>query len=320
MVKILAQQEYCGDVINFKTYSKSYKNKKRLPNAEENMAVFHEVHPPIVKREIFERIQAKRGSTRKRKTIDGERNLFSGLLVCADCGHNLHFHFNQKNHDIQYFNCSNYKGNRGTCDSTHYIRVDFLEQVVLAEIRRLTRFASKYEDTFVQAVMGYSQSVVTKECKQQERDLKSLLERNEELDVLFERLYEDNVSGKISDDRFSKMTSKYENEQAENTERIKTIRTVLDAGKGRTKNTDLFLTAVRKYTRVRKVTPKMLGELVDKIEVYNAEKIDGVKTQRLTIHFNCIGSIQIPEDIPLELPDVNLNTRKGVSVVYAPTT
>ena len=131
---LLYQQEYCGDVLNFKTYSKSYKNKKRIHNDPENWVVFQNVHEPIIERAVFEQVQQKRGKMRKRRTSNGEHNMFSGLLVCADCGCNLHFHFNQGNPEIKYFNCSNYKGNRGTCQSTHYIRVDFLEEVVLGEI------------------------------------------------------------------------------------------------------------------------------------------------------------------------------------------
>ena len=100
-----------------KTYSKSYKNKKRLANDRENWVIFQDVHEPIIERSVFEQVQQKRGKIRKRRTHEGERNMFSGLLVCADCGHNLHFHFNQGNPDIKYFNCSNYKGNRGTCTS-----------------------------------------------------------------------------------------------------------------------------------------------------------------------------------------------------------
>ena len=149
VTKILSLQEYCGDILNFKTYSKSYKNKKRLENDRENWVIFKDVHEPIIERSIFEQVQQKRGKIRKRRTNEGEHNMFSGLLVCADCGSNLHFHFNQGNPEIKYFNCSNYKGNRGSCTSTHYIRVDFLEQVVLGEIRRLTKFASFYEDEFL---------------------------------------------------------------------------------------------------------------------------------------------------------------------------
>ena len=315
---ILSLQEYCGDILNFKTYSKSYKNKKRLANDRENWVIFQDVHDPIIERAVFEQVQQKRGKIRKRRTHEGERNMFSGLLVCADCGHNLHFHFNQGNPDIKYFNCSNYKGNRGTCQSTHYIRVDFLEEVVLGEIRRLTKFASLYEDDFLKAVIGHSQQADEADRKLKEKELKALLARDEELDGLFERIYEDNVSGKISDERFSRMSRRYEDEQKELTEKIKQLRSEIEKQSSRTMTTDMFISLVRKYTRAKKLTPRMLNELVEKIEVFNAEKVNGVWEQRLRIHYNCVGTIEIPSALPLPTPDVSVNTRKGVVVNYAP--
>ena len=317
---ILSLQEYCGDILNFKTYSKSYKNKKRLANDRENWVIFQDVHEPIIERTVFEQVQQKRGKIRKRRTHEGERNMFSGLLVCADCGHNLHFHFNQGNPDIKYFNCSNYKGNRGTCTSTHYVRVDFLEQVVLGEIRRLTKFASQFEDEFVKAVIGHSQQAEATDRKLKEKELKALQARDEELDGLFERIYEDNVSGKLSDDRFARMSRRYEEEQKELAEKIKALRAEIDKQNSQSMTTDMFISLVRKYTRARKLTPRMLNELIEKIEVFNAEKIDGVWEQRLRIHYNCVGTIEIPDLIPLPAPEVSVNTRKGVVVNYAPST
>jgi hypothetical protein len=318
VIKILSLQEYCGDILNFKTYSKSYKNKKRIENDRENWVVFQDVHEPIIDRAVWEQVQQKRGKIRKRCTNEGERNMFSGLLVCADCGCNLHYHFNQKNHDIKYFNCSNYKGNRGTCDSTHYVRVDFLEQVVLGEIRRLTKFATQYEDLFTQAIMGHSQQNVESNRKLKEKELKTLQARDEELDGLFERIYEDNVSGKLSDDRFAKMSRRYEQEQKELAEKIKVVRAELEKQSSKSMTTDMFVATVRKYTRAKKLTPRMLNELIEKIEVHQAEKIDGVWEQRLVIHYNCVGTIFIPEVLPLPAPEVSVNTRKGVVVNYAP--
>ena len=317
---ILSLQEYCGDILNFKTYSKSYKNKKRLANDRENWVIFQDVHEPIIERAVFEQVQQKRGKIRKRRTHEGERNMFSGLLVCADCGHNLHFHFNQGNPDIKYFNCSNYKGNRGSCTSTHYVRVDFLEQVVLGEIRRLTKFASQFEDEFVKAVIGHSQQAEATDRKLKEKELKALQARDEELDGLFERIYEDNVSGKLSDDRFARMSRRYEEEQKELAEKIKALRAEIDKQSSQSMTTDMFISLVRKYTRARKLTPRMLNELIEKIEVFNAEKIDGVWEQRLRIHYNCVGVIEIPHLIPLPAPEVSVNTRKGVVVNYAPST
>ena len=318
ITKILSLQEYCGDILNFKTYSKSYKNKKRIDNDRENWVVFQDVHEAIIECAVYEQVQQKRGKIRKRRTNNGEHNMFSGLLVCADCGSNLHFHFNQGNPEIKYFNCSNYKGNRGTCTSTHYVRVDFLEEVVLGEIRCLTKFASLYEDEFVKAVIGHSQQAEQTDRKLKEKELKTLLARDEELDDLFERIYEDNVSGKLSDDRFAKMSRRYEDEQKDLSEKIKKLRSEIEKQSSRSMTTDMFIGLVRKYTRARKLTPRMLNELVEKIEVFNAEKIDGVWEQRLRIHYNCVGTIEIPTVLPLPIPEVSVNTRKGVVVNYAP--
>ena len=318
ITKILSLQEYCGDILNFKTYSKSYKNKKRIDNDRENWVIFKDVHDPIIDRCIWEQVQQKRGKVRKRRTNDGERNMFSGLLVCADCGSNLHFHFNQGNPDIKYFNCSNYKGNRGSCTSTHYVRVDFLEEVVLGEIKRLTKFANRYEDDFLKAVMGSTQQSTALNRKLMQKELAAMQARDEELDGLFERIYEDNLSGKLSDDRFAKMSRRYETEQKELAEKIKVLRAEIDKLSSKAVTSDMFIATVRKYTRAKKLTPRMLNELIEKIEVHQAEKIDGVWVQKLTIHYNCVGAIFVPDIETLPVPAVTVNTRKGVFVNYAP--
>ena len=319
VIKILALQEYCGDLINFKTYSKSYKNKKRLENDPENMAIFTNVHEPIVERVLWEKVQQKRGKIRKRQTNEGEKNMFSGLVVCADCGKNLHFHFNQGNPDIKYFNCSNYKGNRGTCQSTHYVRVDFLEQVLLGEIRRLTKFASQFEDEFVKVVVGHSQQAVVVQKQLKQKELNSLQSRDREIDKVIEHLYEDNLAGKLSDERFIKMSKRYEGEQGELAVLIKSLKAELEHQSDKTMSTDMFIATVRKYTRARKLTQRMLNELIDHIEVSHAQKIDGVHVQKLTIHYTCVGSIEIPNRLPLPKPDIQIQTRKGVAVSYSET-
>ena len=318
ITKILTKQEYCGDLVNFKTYSKSYKLKARIDNNPENWVIFKDVHTPIVERSVWEKVQDKRGKIRKRKTNDGDVCMFSGLLVCADCGHNLHFHFNQGNPEIKYFNCSNYKGNRGTCTSTHYIRVDFLEQVILGEIRRLTKFATKYEAQFAEAVMGLSQQNAVYEREAMKMELYALQARDKELDVLFERIYEDNVAGKISDERFARMSQKYEAEQQEVSDKIKATKAVIDKSASQSMTSEMFIATVRKYTRAKKLTPRMLNELIQYIEVHQAEKVNGVWEQHLTIHYNCIGAIDIPDALQITMPEVTMNTRKGVYVSYVP--
>ena len=316
--KILAMQEYCGDVINFKTYSVSYKNKKRHKSDSENLMIFKDVHEAIVDRELFEEVQFKRGKLRKRKMANGENNMFSGLLVCSDCGSNLHYHGN--NRGITYFNCPAYnQGKRKECFSTHYVRTDFLEEVILSEIHRLARFACKYEEEFVKTASALSKQSMDAQISAYQSEIRSLTARDKDLDRIFERLYEDNLSGKINDERFGKMSVSYNNEQKEIRERLTHLGNLLDEVMGKEMTSEKFIKAIKKYTRVKKLTANMLNELIEHIEVHSAEKINGAKTQKLVIYYNCIGSIEIPKDIPIPEPDITLNTRKGVNLSYLPS-
>ena len=317
--KILTTQEYCGDVINFKSYSKSYKMKKRIENPEENRAIFLNVHEAIIDRPTWEKVQAlKAGTRRKRPTVTQEPSVFSGVMKCPECGGNLNFHFNQNNHDIKFFSCQNHNSGLRKCSSTHYIRLDFLEQVVLYEVHRLACFANEYENDFIKAMVGRSAKVAENERVRKKRELDALLARDRELDTLFERLYEDNVSGKIDDARFAKMAKRYEQEQGENAGRIKTLR--LEVKKLDEKRMDVedFLETVRRYTDATKITKRMVAELIDHIEVYPAVKEDGVTNQRVTIHYNCIGVFEVPDRRKIPERDILLETRRGVALSYAP--
>ena len=317
--KILDRQEYCGDLINFKTYSLSYKNKKRHENTKENMVVFENIHKPIIERSLWERVQQKRSRKYRRKPqANGEKNMFSGLLVCADCGSNMGYHFNQGNHDITYFNCSGYnKGKRKICNSTHYIRTDFLEQVVLGEVKRLTKFAQKYENEFAKYVMGATMKNLEEEISLKEKALSKLQARDKEIDVLYEKIYEDNALGKINDERFAKLSSKYDEEQKDIAEKIKALSAEISEKKSKTVTSDMFLGAVRKYTRIKELTPQILNELIEKIEVYQSEKIDGKTVQRLKIHYNCIGTMEIPNLKQIPDNNVKIHTRQGVDIEYS---
>ena len=317
--KILTTQEYCGDVINFKSYSKSYKMKKRIENPEENRAIFLNVHEAIIDRPTWEKVQAlKAGTRRKRPTVTQEPSVFSGVMKCPECGGNLNFHFNQNNHDIKFFSCQNHNSGLRKCSSTHYIRLDFLEQVVLYEVHQLACFANEYENDFIKAMVGRSAKVAENERVRKKRELDALLARDRELDALFERLYEDNVSGKIDDARFAKMAKRYEQEQGENAGRIKTLR--LEVKKLDEKRMDVedFLETVRRYTDATKITKRMVAELIDHIEVYPAVKEDGVTNQRVTIHYNCIGVFEVPDRRKIPERDILLETRRGVALSYAP--
>ena len=317
--KILTLQEYCGDVINFKSYSKSYKMKKRIENPEENRAIFFNVHEAIIDRQTWEKVQAlQKGTRRKKPTVTQEPSVFSGLLKCPECGGNLNFHFNQNNHDIKFFSCQNHNSGYRKCSKTHYIRLDFLEQVVLYEVRRLACFASEYENDFIKAMIGRSAKVAENGRIRKQRELDTLTARDRELDMLFERLYEDNVAGKIDDDRFAKMSKRYEQEQGENAKKIKALRLELKKDESKRMDIDDFLETVRRYTDAATITKRMVAELIDHIEVYHAEKQDGITNQRVVIHYNCIGAFDVPDRRKIPEADIIMETRKGVALSYAP--
>ena len=317
--KILTLQEYCGDVINFKSYSKSYKMKKRIENPEENRAIFLNVHEAIIDRQTWEKVQAlQKGTRRKKPAVTQAPSVFSGLLKCPECGGNLNFHFNQNNHDIKFFSCQNHNSGYRKCSKTHYIRLDFLEQVVLYEVKRLACFASEYENDFIKAMIGRSAKVAENTALRKQRELDALTARDRELDMLFERLYEDNVAGKIDDARFAKMSKRYEQEQGENAKKIKALRLELKKDESKRMDIDDFLETVRRYTDATTITKRMVAELIDHIEVYHAEKQDGITNQRVVIYYNCIGAFDVPDRRKIPEADIIMETRKGVALSYAP--
>ena len=257
-------------------------------------------------------------STRKRRiTAATERSFFSGLLKCSDCGTNLGFHFNQKNRDIRYYNCTNNNSGRGDCTSTHYIRVDFLEQIVLQEIRRLTKFASEYENDFAKALIGHSMQAAETERAIKEKNLKTLLIRDKELDKIIESLYESNIAGKISDERFGKMSRNYEQEQGELARQIKALRKELQKYSDQLYSTDSFLEIVRSYTDATTLTQRMVSELINHIDVYHATRVNGEITQEIKIHYNCIGAFDVPDREHIPELEVLIETRKGVVLSYS---
>lgn len=283
--------------------------------------IFKDVHKPIIDRSEFERVQQIRKTSRKKPRKSGEHSLFSGLLKCADCGRTLHYHFNQGNHEIKYFNCPGYnQGKRKVCSSTHYIREDFLEQIVISEIRRLIKFALKHEDAFLATVVKDLEGNLRLKQDGLRNELRRLCERDKTLDRIMESLYEDNLDGKLSDERFKKMLNSYENEQKDIVEKVERLRNELEEIEKKTVSADDFINAVKKFSRIRKVTAHMLNELIDHIDVHHAEVINGERIQKLVIHYNCVGVLDIPADAPTAPPEVSKQTRDGVTINYQPAT
>ena len=314
---ILRKQEYCGDVINFKTYSKSFKNKARRENAPENWKVFHDVHEPIIDRETFELVQTRLGNTKHRqpKPKNGEKSIFTDLLYCSDCGKKLWYHFNTSR-GIRFFSCSNYKGDyRGTCTKRHYIREDAIYNVVMLELRRLAMLLKEDEAAFAELLARETDKELLVKRKHLESELQQALLRSDTISQTVQNLYEDNVSGKVSDEWFLQLANRYETERMALKSKIASIRDELSAMGTAQKSRDTFLAAVRRFMDMETLTAPLLQELIDRIVVYEVEGSGRNKTQRIVIYYRFVGYLDLPVDPRQDLTE---NTRKGVAVRYLP--
>ena len=315
--RILTQQEYCGDVINFKTYSKSFKNKTRLPNSPENWMIFKDVHEPIISRSDFEKVQKRITKTKRRapKTGNAEKSMFCDLLYCGDCHAKLRHHTNTVNKDIHYFVCANNKVDyRGECPGRHYVREDAVEQVVMIELRRMADFLANDEETFAELLAQKTDKELLKEKKHNQEELQKVIVRNETVSNLYEKLYEDNATGKVSDEWFMQLSHKYETERMELKGKISMLRQKLAESGRYEKDRSNFISAVKLFMQMNKLTASLLRELIDHIDVYETEGTGKSRTQRIIIYYRFVGYVEIPDTA--FKTHVRADTRKGVSVEY----
>lgn len=319
IAKMLEQQEYCGDIINFKSYSKSFRNKIRVENPKENWAVFKDVHEPIIDRETWERVQelTKNSKRRKPKNENVKKSIFTNLLYCGDCGHKLWFNINKQNPSIRFYSCSNYKGLRGTCESTHYVREDSLEQVVKMELFKLATYLDHDEDAFAELLEHKSNKDSMAERKAAESALAAATARSQELLRLYERVYEDNVNGKVTDDWFMRLSHKYEVEQEELKKQMFDLKNKIERLDTAQNSSGNFIRAIRKFMTMQTLTPIVLQELIDKIEVFPIEGTGKNRTQRLVIHYRFVGCIDLPSIVPKHT--YKLDSRQGVAIEYLPS-
>ncbi|MBR2413177.1 MAG: recombinase family protein [Clostridia bacterium] len=314
--KILAQQEYCGDVINFKTYSKNFKNKTRIDNPIENWKIFKDVHEPIIDRDTWETVQKLTARTKRRapKKENARKHIFSGLIRCPDCGSNMSYHTNTVNKDIHYFSCSNYvKDTRGNCQARHYIRADALEQIVIYELKRLAIMLQMDEPLLVEILEKKSNKDFYDEKKFLEGELQKAIVRQQTVASLYEKLYEDNATGKVTDEWFTHMSHKYEVERAELKVKIFNLREKVANMQTVQHSKGMFIGAVRKFLDMDTITAPLIHELIDHIDVYEAEGKGKNKTQRVVIHYNFVGYLEIPEN---DTPCFTADTRQGVTIGY----
>ena len=313
--QILIRQEYCGDVVNFKTYSKSFKNKKRLQNPEENWKTFKDVHEPIIDRETFEAVQnlVKKCKRRDPKPENGDKNIFCDFLVCAECGHKLWYHVNTRNKDIHYFSCSNYvKDYRGSCQHRHYVRADAIEQIVMLELKKMSACIKHNEERFAEILARKTNSDKLSEEKYIKTELERLMSRNAKVERNYEKLYEDNMDGKVTDEWFMHMSRKYEEERLELRTKISKLREQQEQLNNKEKEKELFASAVRKFMEMETLTAPLLHELIDHIDIYETEGTGKNRTQRIVIHYRFVGYIEIPSNAD----NYKADTRQGVAVEY----
>lgn len=293
--QILLNRSYNGDVVNFRTYSKSYKLKTRLQNPEENWEVHEGVHDAIVEQQVFDDVQKTFGDTKYRKPKFIEKNLFAGFLRCSDCGANLNYKYTHDNPDNHYFSCRNKRANNGLCAKTHHIRVDAITQILIQHLANIMQFASMFEDEFVKIVVDEYYKLVQLQQRKNQIALHEAMAREKQLDILYEKVYEDQALGKLSEERFMKLSAKYEDEQSALKQNIKHLRSVVEQESAHEMNADGFLKLVRKYTRIEELTPQILREFVDRIVVHHKEQLHGQAVQRVEICYRFIGYVELPE-------------------------
>lgn len=294
--KILVQQEYLGHTVNFKTTKKSYKSKKKIENPKEKWVIFENTHEALISQEQWDIVQKNR-QQRRRPTRMGDMGMFSGLLFCADCGHTLNLNRTKSwAREQDNYTCGAYKQGKGKC-SAHYIRATVLEQLVLENLREVISFVREDEEEFVRQAMENKMALHRQEQAQAKRLLEQQTRRMSEIDTIIKRLYEDHVIGKLTDDRFAKMSADYEQEQEALQISTDQLREIVEASERQTVTMDSFLKIVRKYTVPDKLFPELLNALVEKIVVHAPDKSSGHRIQQIDIHYNFIGEIELSHTV-----------------------
>lgn len=288
VAKILDRMDYLGHTVNFKTHVKSYKVHKTIYNSPDQWKVFEGTHEAIIDKETFEIVQKIRAGKR-RPTRMGEMPMFSGLLYCADCGRKLSFHRKaDEPAEKHHYLCENYRSNTANC-TMHYIRNVVVERIVLENLKEVIQYVSNYEDEFVRMVMDSDMRQRNRELAQKKKRLVEIQKRIGELDTIFQRIYEDNIIGKLSDERFMKMSKGYEDEQHTLQTEANEIQSELQQEEKKSVDVKRFLAIVKKYTDLTELTPEILREFIDKIIVHAPDKSSGRRLQEIEIIYNHIG-------------------------------
>lgn len=295
---ILSKQEYCGDTINFRSTAKSFKNKKKIDRPPEEWQIFKNTHPAIIDREVFALVQELR-KHRRRPTKSGIVSPFSGLLYCADCGEKLYYSVtNNYKREQAYFFCSSYRKNSEVC-SAHYIREKVVEQIVLESMQRILLNVQALEKEFARKQMDCYTEDKKKQLAAKHRELSKAKKRIAEIDALIQKIYEDNASGKLSDERYATLSLSYEEEQKTLKAAVPELQSFLETETDKTESLQRFIQKVKQITELKVLTPELIHEFVDKIVVYAPRYLDGKRVQLLDIYYSGVGILHelTPEEM-----------------------
>ena len=292
--KILDRQEYIGDTINFRYTTRSFKDKTRINIPKEQWKVFKNTHDPIIDEETWNTVQRLR-SNKHRPTKTGKTSIFSGHLFCKDCGAKLYYcTTNNFTPDKDFYRCSNYKNNSTHSCTSHNIKDIALRELVLDNIKQVISYISSYEDLFIKEKLDASLEEQRREDISNKKLLSQYQKRVKDIDNLIQHIYEDNISGKITDERFATLSLNYEKEQKDLKKKINELATTIDKTKQEEINLTAFIDKVKKYTEIKELTPEIVNELIDKIYVYQQTKLNGKKYQQVDIYYVGVGIIGIP--------------------------
>lgn len=298
VANILSKQEYCGDTVNFHSTTKSFKNKKKIERPPEEWQIFKNTHPAIIDREVFALVQELR-KHRRRPTKSGIVSPFSGLLYCADCGEKLYYSVtNNYKREQAYFFCSSYRKNSEVC-SAHYIREKVVEQIVLESMQRILLNVQAFEKEFARKQMDCYTEDKKKQLAAKYRELSRAKKRIAEIDTLIQKIYEDNASGKLSDERYATLSLSYEEEQKTLKAAVPELQSFLETETDKTESLQRFIQKVKQITELKVLTPELIHEFVDKIVVYAPRYLDGKRVQLLDIYYSGVGILHelTPEEM-----------------------